>query len=1487
MSWLSFFKVPVFAFVLVVGLTAFSADGIAGEGASDGMNYLAAVEKASSKQSDSVGIVLSVKGKVIVISKTGKVKPAKTRMALRNGDRIETKKHSYIQVNFIDGSTTRLGSNSDMTIQKYVFNEETGEAESKVKIDNGAMAFLAGKIAKVAPENYKISTTTATIGIRGSGGEIVTSDGSLTDVGTRVKTMEGHVLEVETDFGMFVVADPNIGLDVSGGGVEEIPVDPDSSWLDEAGEGGEEDDEEADSEEEEEEATEEEAEEEAEEEEAEEGDDEEATEEEAEEEATEEEATEEEATEEEATEEATEETATEEEATEEVATEEEVVTEEEPVVESEEAVGAAPVEEEPAPAPVVEEKIEPPPALVVIGPDMLKEVLSGETTVAGVVDEPEVESSDYIGRMAGFGSLSGAHKAYGSIVEGDNLDIDQLVLITPENPNLHFTSRDIDLSTATTIRKIRKGDGFISDVDETFFIVNKEGADTSFEVAYFGIRTPTSHLPSNGIKFYGTDLVDVVKKAIPPSEQLYGSIVAREGGILDVGVGTEILVDYTNNKVAGRVDDNVDTPVSMFYGTLDKGTGSVKNLYLYTLLDYSSLSSTNVRRDLLSDYSGGGGIFGSNGVGVGLYADSSYTEGHFVAAGIEYESNPGITSKDGGYTGYAQGMRVMSSNKSVYRSAYASGGISMIADFGDNTFSGSMTVEGHALKMGGSLPNIAYDRDTLFGEIVSSTLPFEPHTSFLATLDVPQLTVNPDTGTSVIPADVMWGGWNAVVNKGGGTPDVFPGLNSYWVAAKPVSGNIPTNSGAKIYKTSIRSTVLYDNALPGVAEGALRGGGYFVYDGEHGTVKGISIIGDSYVVPMRGSVTNSSTGAYSADEWGVVSLFGDNNSALMKPSMSDEGFVNGRLAGSNGAMMIQEFNTTNNTTEVAYGVGIGARMIGGVSLDRLDLSGSMKGVRMGSTDEVYSSSTRVNFATDMHMGMSWDSFFKADGKGFASLGDEIDFELLSEQGVTMGDGGEFATIYTQIATNPNFVAETEDEINVVNAVTYALRRLAQSHDADDYKPVFVTENGRSAIQVDVQASNISEDNQVREIVSYGNFGTLDDLDRFSFTYKTDAPIHPRISLVLSNDAGTQTVTLRSAPSPEEDFTAPTGDWQTFEVTPTSGLTWGLNVNTGSYIEGGDTYTLDDWLSDEDFTDLEAMNITAISLSFNAFDDSPEDEEDYTAYIDKIEMEMEGDNDPAEDWAKEAALNDNDSLYISKEAFYIPDAVDFMPLSSLESKYTPNDATAFMVALPGLEQFEHVTWGIWGTSVENSSGPDDSLFGYFAFGNDEVRARINDRDFYVDYINELRRLGISSPEILTYTGKSMGSVFGPDRTGAIQVGSASLTVNFASNGVGGLINLGQDEIKLNVGTIDALNSLLKDALIYSGQTQMNGASFNGGQYGVSFFGKINFKDIEGLSDDAKISKIREAIQDFAREGAGTFNASDGAHHAIGTFGVKRD
>ena len=83
-------------------------------------------------------------------------------------DDIATSKNGAVEVHFADQSKFSLGPDSQMLIDKYVYDPAKITGEQQFSILKGVFVFVSGLVADEAPENVAIKTPAWTLGIRGT-----------------------------------------------------------------------------------------------------------------------------------------------------------------------------------------------------------------------------------------------------------------------------------------------------------------------------------------------------------------------------------------------------------------------------------------------------------------------------------------------------------------------------------------------------------------------------------------------------------------------------------------------------------------------------------------------------------------------------------------------------------------------------------------------------------------------------------------------------------------------------------------------------------------------------------------------------------------------------------------------------------------------------------------------------------------------------------------------------------------------------------------------------------------------------------------------------------------------------------------------------------------------------------------------------------------------------------------------------------------------
>jgi hypothetical protein len=151
-------------------------------------------------------------GGVTVSGTDGRERPLLKGTDLDSGDTVKTN-NGRAQIRFTDGAYVSLQPNTDFSIKEYNYDGKAdGTERGFFGLAKGAMRAVTGLIGRVNRNRYQITTPTATVGIRGTGGLIaVNNDGSTTITGTS---------------GIWTMTNPAGTLDVPAGKVGVAPTTP-------------------------------------------------------------------------------------------------------------------------------------------------------------------------------------------------------------------------------------------------------------------------------------------------------------------------------------------------------------------------------------------------------------------------------------------------------------------------------------------------------------------------------------------------------------------------------------------------------------------------------------------------------------------------------------------------------------------------------------------------------------------------------------------------------------------------------------------------------------------------------------------------------------------------------------------------------------------------------------------------------------------------------------------------------------------------------------------------------------------------------------------------------------------------------------------------------------------------------------------------------------------------------------------------------------
>lgn len=113
-----------------------------------------------------IGSLLLVTGEVNIV-RADQTIPAQNGAELFEKDKVMTQAGARAQLRFSDDTVITLGANTEFGIEAFL-NEGASRSKAEFSVAKGTFKAITGRVGKVAPDNFKLQTKTATIGIRGT-----------------------------------------------------------------------------------------------------------------------------------------------------------------------------------------------------------------------------------------------------------------------------------------------------------------------------------------------------------------------------------------------------------------------------------------------------------------------------------------------------------------------------------------------------------------------------------------------------------------------------------------------------------------------------------------------------------------------------------------------------------------------------------------------------------------------------------------------------------------------------------------------------------------------------------------------------------------------------------------------------------------------------------------------------------------------------------------------------------------------------------------------------------------------------------------------------------------------------------------------------------------------------------------------------------------------------------------------------------------------
>lgn len=161
----------------------------------------AARAQTQAPSDDAIGQVATVQGRATVTRNNAAPVALKVNDDIFKGDVLATGADGALGVTFDDETTFNLTANARMTVDEFIYDEGGTQNAALFNVARGTAAFVASQVAKTG--DMKISTPTATMGIRGTTGVVDVPEGVTAQGGTgeaKIKLYpdsDGHVGRIE------------------------------------------------------------------------------------------------------------------------------------------------------------------------------------------------------------------------------------------------------------------------------------------------------------------------------------------------------------------------------------------------------------------------------------------------------------------------------------------------------------------------------------------------------------------------------------------------------------------------------------------------------------------------------------------------------------------------------------------------------------------------------------------------------------------------------------------------------------------------------------------------------------------------------------------------------------------------------------------------------------------------------------------------------------------------------------------------------------------------------------------------------------------------------------------------------------------------------------------------------------------------------------------------------------------------------------------
>lgn len=152
-----------------------------------------ATGKKAQRESKVIGRIALLRGKASARGSNSKSRTLTTGAAVYQLDQLQTGIRSFAVIAFNDKSRVTMSAGTVFKIEKHHYKPESpDENNAFLRFIRGGLRVLTGAIGKLNRKSYRVATPTATIGIRGTGFDLI-CDGECVDNQARINPLRDSV----------------------------------------------------------------------------------------------------------------------------------------------------------------------------------------------------------------------------------------------------------------------------------------------------------------------------------------------------------------------------------------------------------------------------------------------------------------------------------------------------------------------------------------------------------------------------------------------------------------------------------------------------------------------------------------------------------------------------------------------------------------------------------------------------------------------------------------------------------------------------------------------------------------------------------------------------------------------------------------------------------------------------------------------------------------------------------------------------------------------------------------------------------------------------------------------------------------------------------------------------------------------------------------------------------------------------------------------